>query len=362
MRSAPTRSLPIALLLGVIALFAGAAPAAAATIPIEGGEVDWGIKESFRNYVKGPIAGGQIETSGGAVEAADGTFVFPVSSGTYDLTTHVTEVESSGTVHFTGHYSGGVPALDVTITAPRVILGGATGTVFADVSSKAFTPGEPESFPNAEFAALDTSASPPDFEGDAVTVAGIPAELTEEGAEVFAGFYTPGTELDDVSVTAAFSPTAPPAGGGGTEEPKAEEPKTGEAPKAEGAKPADPAPSPAAVPAMPTLKSGGGAAKLGGGGAAAVATIACPSSEACTLKAPKNVAFKVGGRSFGAKVIAPHWILSGRSGKVAVKVPKAALEALGDGKATITLKLVLGTGSQTTTKVVKATLKGQGSR
>src|ERR1700712_4613784 len=142
MPSAPTRSLPIPLLLSAIVLLLSAASAAAATIPIQGGEVDWGIKESFRNYVKGPIAQGQIEVSGGAVEAEDGTFRFPVESGTYDLTTHVTEVQSIGTVHFTGHFSGGVPALDVTIAAPRVILGGETGTVFADVASKAFTPGE----------------------------------------------------------------------------------------------------------------------------------------------------------------------------------------------------------------------------
>ena len=136
-----------------------------------------------------------------------------------------------------------------------------------------------------------------------------------------------------------------------TETPKAEEPKT------ESPKPADPTPK-APVVTMPTLKSSGGASKLGGGGSASVATIACPATEACTLKAPKIVTFKVGGKSFSAKVIAPHWILSGKSGKVTVKVPKAALEELGAGKTTISLTLVFGSGSQTTTKVVKATLKG----
>jgi hypothetical protein len=353
MRSARTRSLPIALLMSAIVLLLSAASAAAATIPIEGGEVDWGVKESFRNYVKGPIAQGQIEVSGGAVEAADGTYRFPVESGTYDLTTHVTEVQAIGTVHFTGHYSGGVPALDVTISDPRVILGGATGTVFADVTSKAFTPGEPESFPDAEFAALDTSATPPEFEGqEAVSVKNIPAELTEEGAEAFAGFYAEGTVLDPVSVTAAFSPTGPPE-----EEPKTEAPQT-EAPKTEEAKPV-PAAAPAPAPVMPTLKSVGGTAKLGGGGSATVATITCPATEACSLKAPKTVTFKVGGKSFTAKVIAPRWILAGKSGKVTVKVSKEALEALAGGRLKLSLKLVLGSGTETTTKVVKATLKGQ---
>src|SRR5689334_20438714 len=114
MRSTGLRSIPIALVVTAIALLATAASAAAATIPIKGGEVDWGIKASFRGYIKSPIAAGKIELSDGAVEAADGTYEFPVVSGTYDLTTHSTEVQTRGTVHFTGHYSGEVPALDMT--------------------------------------------------------------------------------------------------------------------------------------------------------------------------------------------------------------------------------------------------------
>jgi hypothetical protein len=343
MRSAPTRSLPIALLMAAIVLLLSAASAAAATIPIEGGEVDWGVKESFRKYVKGPIAKGQIEVSGGAVEAADGTFQFPVESGQYDLTTHVTEVQATGTVHFTGHYEGTpTPQLDVTITNPRVVFGGETGTVFADVFSKAFSPGEPESFPNAEFAALDTSGVVPGFSSEAVTMAGIPAKLTKEGAEAFAGFYTENTALDPVSLTASFVPTPAP------EEPKKKEPK-----------PADPVPTPTPTLTMPTLKSSGGPSKLGSGGSATVATITCSSTEPCTLQAPKHVKFKVGGKSFSAKVIAPHWILAGKSGQVTVKLSKEALEALAGGKLKLNLKLVLGTGTQSTTKVVKATLKGQ---
>jgi hypothetical protein len=346
MRSARTRSLSIALLVAAVALLVSVASAAAATIPLKGGEVAWGVKESFRKYVKGNVANGKIEVSGGATEAEDGTFRFPISSGKYDTTTHVTEVQAVGTVHFTGHYEGGpTPLLDVTITNPRVVFGGETGTLYADVTSKAFTPGEPESFPNAEFAALNTSGIAPAFSSEAVTVNGIPAELTEEGSEAFAGFYTKGTKLDPVSVTATFEPTPSP-------EPKVEDPK-----------PADPAPAPAPTPTpvMPTLKSGSGPAKVGGGGSATLATITCSATEACSLQAPKNVKFKIGGKSFSAKVVAPKWILAGKSAKVAVKLPKAAVEELGGDKAKISVKLVLGSGSQTTTKVVNVTLKGQAS-
>jgi hypothetical protein len=341
MRSARTRSLSIALLLAAITLLVSAASAAAATIPITGGEVDWGIKQSFREYVKGPIAQGQIEVSGGATEADDGTFKFPVDSGTYDLTTHQVEVQGSGTVHFTGHFSGGVPALDVTFSNPRVIVG-KDSVVYADVLDKSF--GANNSYPNSEFALLDAASVKPVSAGEAVTLNEIPAELTAEGAQAFAGFYAEGDELDPLTLVASYAPKVTP------EEPKKEAPKTDPAPT----------PAPAPTPVMPTLKSTAGASKLGGGGSATIATIACPSTEPCSLAAPKNVKFKLGGKSFTAKVNAPKWILAGKSGKVAVKLPKAALEELGGGTLKISVKLVLGSGTQSTTKVVKATLKADG--
>jgi Htaa len=351
MRSTGLRSIPIALALAAVALLVSATAAAAATIPIKGGEVDWGIKASFRSYIKSPIANGKIELSEGAVEAADGTYVFPVESETYDLESHATSVQTKGTVHFTGHYSGGVPALDMTVADPRVVLEGETGTVFADVVSKSLETGEIVNYPGVEFATLDTSGVAPSFEGEAVSLAGIPAKLTAAGAEAFAGFYTAGTALDPLGVVASFDPTPPPV----------EEEKKADDPKPDDSKPADPAPTPAPVLPMPKLrKAAGGAAMLGGGGAAKVATISCPTAQACTLKAPRNVKFEAGGRQWSAKVIAPHWILPGKSGKVTVKVPRAALAELAGGKAKISLKLVLGVGTQSSAQVVKATLKARG--
>src|SRR5262249_3023910 len=134
--------------------------------------------------------------------------------------THVTEVQGAGAVHFTGHFSGGVPALDLTFSDPRVIVG-ETSVVYADVVTKSLATGEFEEFPDAEFALLDASAVMPEFGEEAVTLKGMPAELTAEGAEAFAGFYTEGEELDPLSLTAAFNATTPPV-----EEPKAETPKT----------------------------------------------------------------------------------------------------------------------------------------
>jgi hypothetical protein len=360
MRSTGPRSIPIALALAAITLLATAAAAAAATLPIKGGDVDWGIKASFRSYIKSPIAAGKIEVSNGAVEATDGTYKFPVESGTYDLTTHSTEVQTKGTVHFTGHYSGGVPALDMTVADPRVLLEGEAGTVFADVTSKSLSTGETVAYPGVEFATLDTSAVAPSFEGEAVSLAGIPAELTAAGAEAFAGFYTAGATLDPVGVLAAFEPTPPPVEGEKpTESPKPEDPKSEDRKPDDSPKSAGPEPAP--VLPLPTLKKAAkGAAMLGGGGAADVATVSCPTAQACTLQAPRNVKFKAGGEQWSAKVIAPHWILPGKSGKVTVKVPREALNHLAAAKAKISLKLVLGVGTQSQTQVVKATLRAKG--
>jgi hypothetical protein len=338
--------------MAAVALLLSAAAAAAATIPIKGGEVDWGIKASFRSYIKSPIAAGKIELSGGAVEAADGTYKFPVESGAYDLESHTTAVQTKGAVHFTGHFDAdGVPALDMTVADPRVVLEGESGTVFADVTSKSLETGAMEAFPDIDFATLDTSQVVPSFEGEAVSLAGIPAELTADGAKAFAGFYSAGAELDPVGVVASFDPTPPPSDG----EKKTDDPQPG------GATPStDPAPAPAPVLPLPKLRAASGAAMLGGGGAARVATVSCPTARACTLKAPRKVNFKAGGKRWSAKVIAPHWILPGKSGKVAVKVPRAALAKLAGGKTKISLKLVLGVGDQRSTQVVKATLKAKG--
>src|SRR6185312_1382179 len=158
---------------------------------------------------------------------------------------------------------------------PRVIVG-ADSVVYADVVTKSLSSGEIEEFPDAEFALLDASATAPEFGGEAVSLKGMPAELTAEGAEAFAGFYAEGEELDPLSLTAAFAATEPPAQEPKVEEPRAETPKT-ESPV--------PAPNPAPAASMPTLKSSGGASKLGGGGSATVATVTCPASEPCSLHA-----------------------------------------------------------------------------
>ena len=74
-----------ALTAAALALLMTGRDAEAVPQPITGGYMDWGVKESFRNYVTGPIAMGSITVAGGVTVNGDGTFRFPARvTGNYD--------------------------------------------------------------------------------------------------------------------------------------------------------------------------------------------------------------------------------------------------------------------------------------
>lgn len=308
--------MPLAALTAAALLFGGAAEAGAATVT--GGDMDWGIKTSFRNYVLGPAAG-SITPSDGATANADGSFDYQPGSGTYAPGAAI-DATFGGQVFFTGH--DGI--LKFTLTDPQVSYDGAAGTLYADVVSSApFGPdaGKETSYPNVDFATLDLSGVTLTDDGSSLSVTGIPATLTEHGAEAFAGFYPPGTALDPISFQFSYGP--------------------GE------------------------LTAGKKKAKVGDkGGKIKLAGVTCESGH-CTVKAPKTITAKVkGGGSSGEKVKlkvkVPEHLGNGDDGKVTAKLKRAGAETLADGKslklgAKITLK---GDGAPVTEKVtVKAVPK-----
>lgn len=196
MSLAPRASKTIGALAAVAAVSAVAASSAVAqggppTIPFTGGEADWGVKESFRNYITGPIAHGAITVQAPATQNADGTFRWALATGSYDLTTHSVTAAFDGSVHFTGH--GGI--LDTTFSDPQIETSGDTGTLVLDAVSND-PAGEPTTYTDVEFADLDLSTATRTIAGEVVTITGIKATLTEEGAPAFGGFYTAGTALD----------------------------------------------------------------------------------------------------------------------------------------------------------------------
>jgi len=208
------RALRVVLLVLAPLIFAPAADGAVVT----GGNVDWGVKQSFRNYVVGPIATGSISTSDGASQNppaglapsgnGGGPFRFPVTGGD-EPGAPLVSAGTRGRVKFSGH----VGQLDFTIFNVRVVLDGtASGPcLIADADTKKLNSGVTESYRDVRFAKLNTTGLTPSAAGGTTTWSNIPATLTAEGSPAFAGFYDAGETLDPVTfsyATAAGSGTA----------------------------------------------------------------------------------------------------------------------------------------------------------
>ncbi|GAA2310517.1 HtaA domain-containing protein [Glycomyces scopariae] len=209
--------------LSAVALGAGtvlglaALPAQAqepAVYPIVDGSVTWGVKETFRNYVTGPIAGGAIEVVDGAAQNGDGTFTFAPVTGTLDQTTQTTATESGGGVRFTGHHG----ALDLLIENVATVSDtvGYTGAIYADVTSNG------EVFEDVHFA--DFEVGQWTWVDGFTTLTDAPVTLTADGAEAFAGFYQAGAALDPITIVYEADLTEEPS----EEESSSEAPTTEE--------------------------------------------------------------------------------------------------------------------------------------
>lgn len=188
---------------GTSVLMAAAPADAAPDLPITAGEATWGVKESFRNYVVGPIGKGQITVADGARSNDDGTFSFTAGKGNYDLGTHSITASFDGKVTFQAHKSGDAWSLDMSISQVRVTTDNATktGKVIADVSSKDMASGETVLYDDVELGALNLTGIAPETDNFGYTwLKNIPATLTEAGAPAFGGFYAAGSALDPVTL------------------------------------------------------------------------------------------------------------------------------------------------------------------
>lgn len=176
------------------------------------GALDWGVKQSFRTYIGGAIAHGQVTLSDGATQNADGTYNFPSAGSAVESGGTVT-ASYTGTVLFQGHKGVGVPAdqyaLELSITNIRITRTGDTGLLIADVVSRGLGDGELVSYPGVEFALLNYAGITPVEAGGLTTISAVPSALTEAGVPAFASFYTAGTALDPVTFAYALRAPAP---------------------------------------------------------------------------------------------------------------------------------------------------------
>ena len=226
--SRPARAFAVALIAAVLGALLPVTAASAAARTVQGGRLDWGIKSSFQSYVTGPIAKGNFSLLGGAATVGGSQFRFHSAKGTYDPDSGALDSGFSGGVRFTGHQKpDGTHELDLTISRPTVRISGGSGTLFADVSSKSKATGRVTSGTQIPLASLAVGGINMKGGGSPVALNNIPATLTSQGATAFAGYYTAGTALDPVSLSADVAagaeapgtkPTAAPDG-------KAKDPK-----------------------------------------------------------------------------------------------------------------------------------------
>ncbi|NEB76087.1 Htaa domain protein [Streptomyces sp. SID14478] len=209
-RRARIRVLAVTLFTALLGALLPVAGAHAQARTVQGGRLDWGVKSSFQSYITGPIAKGSYSLTGGAATVGASQFRFHSATGSYDGSTGAFASSFSGGVHFVGHkQSDGSHELDMTISRPTVRISGGGGTLYVDVVSKAKGTGAVTSSRQVPFATLALGGI--DMKGDenttnTVTLNNLPATLTSAGAKSFAGYYTAGTALDPVSLSADVAP------------------------------------------------------------------------------------------------------------------------------------------------------------
>ena len=175
-------------------VYAGSTASKSVTVSpkkVGAGSLAWGVKQSFRDYVTGPIAKGTISTRGAG--ASGGVFTFgQATGGTYDAVTGLGTSKYSGSVRFTGH--GGI--LDLSLANPIVRVESASrASLLVSIDGGASVP----------FATLDLAAASTSDAAGAVRYSNAPAALTAQGASAFSyngsSFYDVGTALDPVTFT-----------------------------------------------------------------------------------------------------------------------------------------------------------------
>lgn len=197
------RRTPSPLLAAFAILLAAAASAAlpngaAATVtPIAEGHLTWGVKESWRNYL---IPGETLVDDGASINP-DGTYDFPVVSGSFDDETGTTKLQLAGSVRWRSYSDyQGVPGrygLDTTFKNLTLEIGPTVQEIRGD------NIGYPREDPGGELEEeTDVVLAKLDITGAATTFGGGESEWSNIPAIAGTGlsFYPSGTAMDPATV------------------------------------------------------------------------------------------------------------------------------------------------------------------
>ncbi|KIF70151.1 hypothetical protein HY68_18830 [Streptomyces sp. AcH 505] len=186
------------------------------------GNLDWGVKESFRTYITGPIAAGKVELAAGATQSGT-AYRFPKGAGTFDASEQSLAASFGGSVRFLGHQEAGEYVLDLTLSGFQVAVKDGKGTLVADVATKDRETHKVSTYQGLTFATLDLPAGELAAKDGVLTLSAVPATLTADGTEAFGGMYPAGTSLDKLTLAVSLDAGADLPGGtggsGGTDDP-----------------------------------------------------------------------------------------------------------------------------------------------
>lgn len=174
----------------------------AAAEPVCEGSISWGVKESFRKYIKGPIARGDYQALGTATSNDAGVFTFPISTGDTDKS-----IDSTGGATFTGHAG----KLNTALENIQLTMKDTTTGVLNIKTTSNKADGTPALEPGTIVTFADVTFDTPLKNGEANVGT---VTITEAGSNALAGFYGAGTELDNLTVSpqacAQPDPASPP--------------------------------------------------------------------------------------------------------------------------------------------------------
>ena len=170
------------------------------------GNITWGIKTSFRNYIGEPY-----KVSEGASYNSTDLFTFPNHEAKVSEDGNQVSLQGSGKVQYISHCADrNKPeecSLNLTLSNPRIEVDAAqgTGTLYMVVRTKNYTSGQWEGPHEIPMAKLSLKTAQQSEKDGVVTWNNVAANLTAEGNHAFSNFYEDGVGLD--ALTFSYSGT-----------------------------------------------------------------------------------------------------------------------------------------------------------
>ena len=300
------------------------------------GSFDWGVKQSFRNYIVGPIAHGSIGVGEGASPNPDGSFRFDLLGGNLDPVDGSGELLADGTVSFKGHDG----ALEISIRNLCLEIAGSAGALYADVSSRSQADGQMHEYPAIALASVSLPPSGPTGIDGGVHFDGLPTSLTSAGVAPFGDFYTAGTALDPIDIDAFLGTPRPRPDRGRSAPPQIVPPA-----------------APPAVAKRARVVRLGPLVKLKRDGTAVIGRIACGDAP-CRVRTVRSTRVEVAGQRHRLRVMVPKRLAAGSSAKVRIRSPRSSREALEGRRAALALKVSVSSATGTTSTRLRVVLQG----